>query len=289
MAENPFLISPQDLAGRLAAPGVAVLDASWYLPAQGRNAKAEFESAHVPGAVFFDQDDVVDPASRLPHTLPSAEIFARAVGRLGIVETDTIVVYDGLGLFSAPRAWWMFRTFGARDVRLLDGGFPAWSAAGLPTESGAGAPSPRRFAASLDASAVAGLADMRAHVEAGDIAIADARPAERFEGHVPEPREGVRAGHMPGARSLPFLTLAVSGRLKPPEELRAAFAEAGIDPDAPVVTSCGSGITAAVINLALESLGNRKSKLYDGSWTEWGSRTDTPVATGAAELKAVES
>lgn len=280
MDANPHLVSPEELAGRLGADGLSIVDASWYLPAQGRDPKAEFEVAHVPGAVFFDQDAVVDPASKLPHTLPSQDAFAAAAGALGISEADEIVVYDGLGLFSAPRVWWMFRTFGARNVRLLDGGFPAWSAVALPTESGPARAVRKTFRAAFDAGAVVTFADMRRHVEAGDVAIADARPAERFEGSVPEPRAGVRSGHMPGARSLPFGILAKNGRLKSPDVLRAAFERAGIDPDAPVVTSCGSGVTAAVVNFALESLGNQRSRLYDGSWTEWGSASDTPVETG---------
>lgn len=281
---NPLLISPEALSALLGRPGVSVVDASWYLPAQGRAALAEFETEHVPGAVFFDQDAVVDPASSLPHTLPSAEIFARAAGALGIAETDTIVVYDGLGLFSAPRVWWMLRTFGAKDVRLLDGGLPAWKTAGLPTEAGPARPASKTFNATFDANAVATLSDMRGHVAAGNAAILDARPAERFAGLVPEPRAGVRSGHMPGATSLPFGQLAENGRLRSPEELRQIFETAGIDLDGPIVTSCGSGVTAAAISLALASVGKTDAKLYDGSWTEWGSLSDTPVATsgGAA-------
>lgn len=281
---SPLLISPEALAPLLGRPGVSVVDASWYLPAQGRAALAEFEAEHVPGAVFFDQDAVVDPASSLPHTLPSAEIFARAAGALGIAETDTIVVYDGLGLFSAPRVWWMLRTFGAHDVRLLDGGLPAWKAAGLSTEAGPARPAQKTFNATFDANAVATLSDMRGHVAAGDAAILDARPAERFAGLVPEPRAGVRSGHMPGATSLPFGQLAENGRLRSPEELRQIFEKAGIDLEGPVVTSCGSGVTAAAISLALAAVGKTDAKLYDGSWTEWGGLSDTPVATsgGAA-------
>ena len=190
-----------------------------------------------------------------------------------------------MGLFSAPRVWWMFRTFGAGDVRVLDGGFPAWRAAGLPVESGAARPEPARFEAKLDSSAVEDLAAMRETVAGAGAQIADARPADRFEGRAAEPRAGVRAGHMPGARNVPFLSLAENGRLKDEAALRAVFADAGIDPDEPVVTSCGSGVTAAVINLALASLGNRQARLYDGSWTEWGSAEDTPVETGPATAR----
>lgn len=279
---NPFLISPADLSAMLGT--AKVIDASWYLPAQGRQARAEFEAAHVPGAVFFDQDAVVDPASSLPHTLPPADLFARAVGALGISELDTIIVYDGLGLFSGPRVWWMLRSYGARNVRILDGGFPAWIAAGLPTESGAAHPIAATFNAAFDADAVATLDEMRAHVDDQDVQILDARPADRFAGAVPEPRAGVRSGHMPGATSLPFGLLADNGRLRPPAELRQAFARAGVDLEQPIVTSCGSGVTAAVINLALASVGRADARLYDGSWTEWGGLADTPVETsgGAA-------
>ena len=280
MTQTPFLTSPQDLAAVIDRDGVSIVDASWYLPAQNRFAKAEYDAGHVPGAVFFDQDDIVDPASSLPHTLPPADVFAEKVGALGISDTDTIVVYDGMGLFSAPRVWWMLRTFGAKDVRVLDGGFPAWQAASLPVETTAPESRPATFAARLDEDAAVFLPQMKDIVAAGSLQILDARPADRFAGEAPEPRQGVRAGHMPGARSMPFLQLTEGGRLKPPEELRRAFAEAGIDPGRPSVTSCGSGVTAAVINLALESLGNRSSRLYDGSWTEWGSAADTPVETG---------
>ena len=207
-------------------------------------------------------------------------MFADAVGILGIAASDTIVIYDGVGLFTAPRVWWMMRTFGAKDVCILDGGFPAWQAASLPVETGPAAPEPRHFEVVFDRSTVLFLDEMKAAVGDKAMQIADARPADRFAGKVEEPRPGVRAGHMPGAISLPFLDLARDGRLKPADELRRVFENAGIDPDAPVVTSCGSGVTAAVINLALESLGNRGTKLYDGSWTEWGSAKDTPVTTG---------
>ena len=281
MTQNPFLISAGDLAEVLGRPGLSIVDASWYLPAQNRFARAEYDAGHIPGAVFFDQDAVVDPASSLPHTLPSPDIFAKAVGAMGISNTDTIVVYDGMGLFSAPRIWWMFRIFGARDVRLLDGGMPAWVAGGHPVESAAPAVSPTTFEPDFDRDAVADLSEMRRIVSEGGRQIVDVRPAERFAGQAAEPRPGVRAGHMPGAANLPFPLLGEDGRLKSPEALREAMQAAGIDPDAPSVTSCGSGVTAAILNLAFETVGNRNAKLFDGSWTEWGSASDTPVETGA--------
>ncbi|MCQ8781646.1 3-mercaptopyruvate sulfurtransferase [Mangrovibrevibacter kandeliae] len=282
MSWTPLLITPQELAADFGGDRLSIVDASWYLPAQGRDARAEFAAAHLPGAVFFDQDAVVMPDAGLPHTLPSPEIFAAAAGALGIRAGDTIVVYDGMGLFSAPRVWWMFRTFGASDVRILDGGFPAWQAAGLPVESGGALPEPATFDVRFDPDAVVGLAEMRRIVEARAVQIADARPAERFKGSQPEPRPGVRAGHMPGARSLPAAALAADGRLKSEADLRTLFADAGLDPAQPVVTSCGSGVTAAAINFALAALGEHPARLYDGSWTEWGSRGDTPVVTGDA-------
>lgn len=282
LTAHPFLITPADLAGPLGRPGLSVFDASWYLPAQKRLARAEFEAGHIPGAVFFDQDAVVDPASSLPHTLPDAASFAAAMGALGLSETDTIVVYDGTGLFTAPRVWWMLRTFGARDVRILDGGFPAWREAGLPVETGVASPKPASFHAVFDSTAVTSFEEMQRIVAGGERQIADARAAERFRGEAAEPRAGVRSGHMPGARSVPIGSLSDGGRLKSPDDLRAIFAEAGIDLDRPVVTSCGSGVTAAAINFALATLGKRDATLYDGSWTEWGSSETTPVETGPA-------
>lgn len=287
MTDNPLLIDARALAQALDT--VKVVDASWYLPADQRDPAAEYAEGHVPGAVFFDHDAVSDPDGAFPHTLPSAAHFGAAMGALGLTVSDDIVVYDGAGLFSAARAWWLLRRFGARNVRVLDGGLPAWRAAGLPLESGSNEPAPAHFAATDHAGDALDLTAMRALVAAGTAQIADARSAPRYAGSAPEPRPGVRSGHMPGARSVPYGDLQVNGHLKSAAELRSAFEGAGIDPDAPVVTSCGSGITAAVLNLALESLGNRGSKLYDGSWTEWGSQPDTPVETGPAPERGLKN
>ncbi len=282
MSDNPFLISASELERHIGRDGLSIVDASWYLPAQKRLARPEFEAGHIPGAVFFDQDEIADTSSPLPHTLPDEAFFAQAVGALGIRGTDTVVVYDGLGFFSAPRVWWLLRTFGARDVRLLDGGLPAWAEAGYRLETGPASPQPASFQAKLDTNAVVFLDEMKRIVDSGAHQIADARSPERFRAEAPEPRQGVRGGHMPGARSVPIGHRVENGHLKSLDALRTVFAEAGIDPSQPVVTSCGSGVTAAAINFALASLHNHTVRLYDGSWTEWGSRDDTPVETGPA-------
>lgn len=277
-----FFVSTEWLAEHLNDPGLSVVDGSWYLPAQGRDARAEYEAGHIPRAVFFDQDSVVAPDSKLPHTLPPPEVFATFAGSMGISRDDTIVVYDGPGLFSAPRVWWMFKVMGAKDVRLLEGGIDRWAAEGRLVTAKPTKIASCLFEPDFDAARVAHLADMRAIVENGSAQVADARPAGRFEGADLEPRAGVRGGHMPGAKNVPALSLGRDGRLLPPDELRAAFETAGIDLSKPIVTSCGSGVTAAVLTLALETLGHTDNRLYDGSWTEWGGSPDTPVVTGKA-------
>lgn len=281
MAETgAFTIDAEWLQSRLGTPGLSIVDASWYLPAQKRDARAEFDAAHIPGAVFFDQDAVVAPNSGLPHTLPDPPTFARHAGSMGISADDTIVVYDGPGLFSAPRVWWMFRVMGVFQVYVLEGGFDGWKAEGRPMTAEKTRIAPNFFHVDFDASRVATLEDMKRIVATGESQIADARSPGRFTGEEAEPRPGVRGGHMPGAKSVPASSLARDGKLLPPEELKQRFDEAGIDLSKPVVTSCGSGITAAVITLALETLGHSANRLYDGSWTEWGSRPDTPVVKG---------
>jgi len=266
------LVSSAWLADRLGESELKVVDASWYLPAMQRDGAAEFRAAHIPRAVHFDIDAICDPASDLPHTLPAPEDFARKVGALGISHRDRIVVYDGQGLFSAPRVWWMFRTYGAREVAVLDGGLPAWKAEHRPLESGTPQPTPCVFEPSFDRTAVAAMADVAAALATGSAQVADARAAARFAGSAPEPRPGLPSGHMPGARNLPFGELLADGRLVNAVAIRAALAAAGIDPARPLITSCGSGVSAAIINLALAAAGLPAARLYDGSWTEWASR-----------------
>jgi thiosulfate/3-mercaptopyruvate sulfurtransferase len=277
------VVSADWLQERLGEPGISVVDGSWYLPTQGRDARSEYDAGHIPGAVFFDQDHVVEPGSTLPHTLPTPGHFAQFAGSMGISDADTIVVYDGPGLFSAPRVWWMFKTMGAEKVYVLDGGFDRWRREGRPVSNAPEKVASCFFDARFDAGRVAEIEDVRQAVESGRVQIADARPAGRFTGAEPEPRAGMRSGHMPGARNLPAASLSREGSLLPLDELRDALAQAGIDPERPIIASCGSGVTAATIVLALDSLGHRNHRLYDGSWTEWAGRSDTPVVTGEAE------
>lgn len=265
------LVSTEWLAQRLGRPEVAVLDASWHLPTAQRDPAAEHAARHIPGAAFFDIDGLSDPTTDLPHMLPTPAAFGTAMEALGVSRDMEIVVYDALGLFSAPRAWWMLRVFGAPNVRVLDGGLPQWLAEGRPVESGPVARPAGRFPAQFDAGAVAAFDDVAQALAAG-AQVADARPAARFAGDAPEPRPGVPSGHMPGARSLPASALIADGRLMPPEALTAAFAAAGLNPDQPMISSCGSGVSAAILNLALAVLEKPAPRLYDGSWTEWTAR-----------------
>lgn len=277
MIQNAPLISTEQLARIIDQPEVRLIDASWWL--DGRDARADFERERIGNAVFFDLDGISDPDSPLPHMLPSGEHFAKAAGQLGIRETDTIVVYDHQGLFSAARVWWMFRLMGAQRVAVLDGGFPKWKAEGRAVETSAPqAPSPVTFKAIYDGDAVASLEDVRAAL-ASPTQILDARGAGRFNAKVPEPRPGMRGGHMPGAFNLPFDHLLNADKtMKGGPALEAAFQEVGLDLNRPVITTCGSGVTAAILTLGLHLLG-KSARLYDGSWSEWGSREDTPIET----------
>lgn len=274
------MISTEALAAILDAPDTRIVDASWHLDA--RDARAEHDGQRLPGAVFFDIDGIAAPGTNLPHMLPSPEHFAAAAGALGISADDRIVIYDSVGMFSAARVWWTFRAMGATRVQVLDGGLPKWLAEGRPTESGAASPAPARFDARFRPELVRNLDQVRAELDAGG-QVADARPALRFQGQAPEPRLGLRSGHMPGARSLPLASLIEGGRLKDRDALAALLAEAGVDPAAPVTATCGSGITACGIALALARLGNDNAAIYDGSWAEWGSRDDTPVTIEPAQ------
>jgi thiosulfate/3-mercaptopyruvate sulfurtransferase len=275
------VVSPEWLAARLGDPNVVVLDGSYYLPAHGRDADAEYLQAHIPGAIRFDIDVVKDRTSPLPHMLPEPDEFAAAVGAIGISDDHLIVVYDGLGLFASPRVAWMFRTFGAPRVAVLDGGFPAWRGAGLAVESGEPeAREPVEFIARFDEAAVADRNAIAQALESGSTQVLDARSAARFTGEEPEPRPGMRSGHMPGARNLHYGSVLKEGRLADVATIEAALAAAGVDPSQPILTTCGSGVTAAILVLAIEHTGRPAPALYVGSWAEWGSRDDTPVATG---------
>ncbi|MEJ0012989.1 MAG: 3-mercaptopyruvate sulfurtransferase [Bauldia sp.] len=275
---SPWFVSTDWLAAHQSE--VAIVDGSWHLPTTGRSGRAEYDAAHVPGAVFFDIDAIADTSNPLPHMLPSPEVFAKAVGALGIDEQHTIVVYDSAGLSSAPRLWWTFKIMGARDVTILEGGLPKWRAEGRPVDAAPVTHPPRTFVTHFDPHVVIGLIDVRDGLLAGEFQVVDARPAARFRGEAPEPRPWVKTGRIPGSRNVPSTDLIADGRLKDAETLRRAFVEAGVDLAKPIVTSCGSGVNAATLSLALDVIGVKDTRLYDGSWTEWGARGDTAIATG---------
>ena len=278
MSEN--FVSTEGLAGQLGASDLGIIDASWHLPPTGRIGREEFLTAHIPGAVFFDIDTIADPSQGLPHMLPEADAMGKAMGALGLGDGMRFVVYDTQGLFAAARVWWTLRAYGAPHVALLDGGLPKWIKEGRPLASGEATPQPKPFTPRLDKSFVASLSDVKRALASGSAAIVDARPADRFEGRAPEPRPGLKSGHMPGSFNLPFVDVLDGGHLKKGEALRAAFAANGVDLAKPVITTCGSGVTAAVLALAVEEAGGKVAGLYDGSWAEWGGRADCAVVTG---------
>ena len=274
------IVTTEWLAKHLSDPDLRVVDGTWHMPHLKRDPRAEFEAAHVPGAVFFDIDATADRTTTLPHMLPTAEQFGAAVGALGIGNGDRVVVYDVRGVVSAARVWWTFRAFGHDAIAVLDGGLRAWRAEGRPVESGPGRPTPRPFTARRRPELVRDVEAMRANIGTRAAQVLDARSAGRFAGTEPEPRAGLRGGHIPGSLNLPYETLyRPDGTLKPPDELRGSVTAAGIDLGRPVVTTCGSGVTASVLALALYLIGRHDVAVYDGSWSEWGSRSDTPVET----------
>ena len=262
---------------------VVIVDGSWYVSSMKRDGKAEYLASHIPGAVHFDVDEVSDHASTLPHMLPSPEVFALHMARLGISDGQRIVVYDGAGLYSAPRVFWTFKAFGAKDVFILEGGFPNWCAEGFPVEPGAVVRAPGHFTPKFDRSTVANLEAVENALSNKSAQVIDARPANRFRGEAPEPRPGVASGHIPGSINLPYDKIVRNGKLVPEAEIKQALNEAGFDPDKPAITSCGSGVSAAILWLALESIGKKPNMIYDGSWAEWGTNAGMPVATGPAK------
>lgn len=280
MTQDP-VVSTSWLAERLDDPKIRILDASWFMPGSPRDPDREYAAAHIPGAVRFDIDALSDQASPLPHMLSAPSEFAIAMRRLGLNANSTAVVYDSEGLFSAARAWWNLRAMGHDASFVLEGGLPRWTAEGRPVETGWREPEHGTFKAHPRADLVRDLEAVRAALERKSAQVVDARPAARFRGEAPEPRAGLRGGHMPGALNLPWSAVVEDGALAPAERLRQVFEAAGIDAAAPIVTTCGSGVSASVLALALARLGRLDVPVYDGSWTEWGGRADTPVATGA--------
>lgn len=282
--KDKWLVETDWLASHLQTPGLVVLDGSMHLPTAKRNARQEYLAEHIPGAMFFDIDEIADDASSLPHMLPSAAKFSSRVKAMGIGDGMKVVCYDSEGLYSAARVWWMFRVMGHDDVAVLNGGLKKWKAEGRPLEDGKPAQrSPRHFTARVHAGLVRSVDEVKALIGSPATQIVDARAAARFEGTVAEPRPGLRSGHIPGARNVPFTTLLQpDGTLKPEAELASIFAAAKVDIDRPVVASCGSGVTAGVVAFALAMLGRPDTAVYDGSWVEWGADPELPIETGPA-------
>ncbi len=275
------LVSTAWLAAHLKDPDLRVIDASWYLPDAGRDAKAEYQAAHIPGARFFDIDEITDSRSNLPHMAPPPEKFVARMRAMGIGDGHQVVVYDGAGLFSAARVWWTFRLMGKTDIAVLDGGFPKWQAEGRDVEDMPPVLRDRHMTVSRQNHLVKDVTQVAHAAKLGEAEIIDARGAARFKGEAPEPRPGLRSGHIPGAKNVPFSTLLnPDGTMKSLDGLRAAFEGAGVNLSKPAITTCGSGVTAAVLSLALERLGHRNHALYDGSWAEWGMYDDLAVEKG---------
>lgn len=276
------LVSTAWLAERLGSNEIAIVDATWFMPGDGKLGRDAYAAGHIPGAVFFDIDEVADHGTNLPHMLPAPDAFAEAAGALGLRRDLITVVYDGQGIFSAPRVWWTLRIMGFPEVFVLDGGLPKWRAEGRAVETLVPHPAPTTLEPAFDPGLVRDLEAVRATLAAQDAQVIDARPGPRFRGEVPEPRAGLRGGHMPGALNVPWNSLiAADGTMRPASDIAAAFRAAGTDLDGPIVTSCGSGVSASLLALALARLGREDVAVYDGSWTEWAGSADTPIVTGA--------
>lgn len=277
------LVSTEWLHSQMENPNLRIIDASWYLPAQERDPYAEFLDQHIPGAVFFDIDQISDPNTNLPHMVPPVELFVSRMRGLGIGNAHQIVVYDGMGLFSAARVWWLFRLMGIENIAVLDGGLPKWQAEGLPTTQDISTHPRAHLSVHFQPQRVEACDQIKEYSETGARQIVDARAAARFRGKQPEPRAGMRSGHIPSSRNVFFQDLLTSDKtMKPTEDLRQVFLQAEVDLDQPIATSCGSGVTAAVLSLALERLGHRDHSLYDGSWSEWGQMNGPEIETGEA-------